>query len=265
MSVRVYTGPHADRRRGPSSLLRALPWVFAAVTVALQIAFPLVDLGRHGALVAAAVCTFFLASITHALVWRGAGWAAAYLAVTVLGGLAVEAVGLRTGWPFGEYVYGDLSATVLGVPWVVPLAWAMMAYPSLVAARALCRGLLTTPLMGALALASWDLFLDPMMTGAGFWTFTDPVATTLPKVPDVPLSNFAGWYLVAFVMMLLLDRLPRVPAPDSQPALLFLWTYASSVLANLFFFDRPWVALYGGVAMGVVAIPYAWVLWVGRD
>ena len=37
------------------------------------------------------------------------------------------------------------------------------------------------------------------------------------------------------------------------------------LIANLVFFDRPWVALYGGIAMGAVAIPYAWVLWVGRD
>jgi putative membrane protein len=52
---------------------------------------------------------------------------------------------------------------------------------------------------------------------------------------------------------------------DGQPALLFFWTYVSSVLANILFFHRPWVALYGGVAMGVVAVPYAWALWVGRD
>lgn len=265
MSVRVYTGPHADRRRGPGTLLRALPWLLAVVTIALQIVFPLVDTSEHRTLVASAVCAFFLASVTHALVWRGLVWTAGYLVVTVGGGLLVEAVGLRTGWPFGDYEYGTLSATVAGVPWVVPLAWAMMAYPALVAARALCRGLLSTPLVGALALASWDLFLDPMMTGDGYWRFTDPNATGLPHVPGVPLSNVAGWYLVSFAMMLLLDRLPRRTAPDGQPALLFLWTYLSSVVANLFFFDRPWVALYGGVAMGAVALPYAWVLWVGRD
>jgi hypothetical protein len=30
------------------------------------------------------------------------------------------------------------------------------------------------------------------------------------------------------------------------------------------FFDRPWVAVYGGIAMGVIALPYLWVLWSGR-
>jgi putative membrane protein len=65
-------------------------------------------------------------------------------------------------------------------------------------------------------------------------------------------------------MMLLLDRLPRRAARDGPPALLYLWTYVSSVVGNLFIFDRPWVALYGGIAMGVVAVPYLWVLWSGR-
>ena len=37
-----------------------------------------------------------------------------------------------------------------------------------------------------------------------------------------------------------------------------------SIVANAFFFDRPGVALVGGVVMGLVALPYAWTLWVDR-
>ncbi len=265
MSVRVYSGPHADRRRGPSALLRGLTWLFALATIGTQIAYPLVEGESRRTLTVVTVALFFLASATHALVWRGVLWTAGFLVVTVGGGLLAEAVGLRTGWPFGDYEYGNLAPTVFGIPWVIPLAWSMMAYPALLAARRLCRGSLATPLVGALGLAAWDLFLDPMMTAEGYWQFTDPAATTLPNLPGVPLANFAGWYLVAFVMMLILDRLPRSPAPEGQPALLYLWTYVSSLLAALVFFDRPWDALYGGIAMGAVAIPYAWVLWVGRD
>ncbi len=265
MSVRVYSGPHADRRRGPSSFVRILPWAFAGATIAAQIAYPLVEGLDRRNLTVLIVGLFFLASITHALVWRGPAWATGFVVVTVGGGLLVEAVGVSSGWPFGDYIYGDLAAQVAGVPWVIPLAWSMMAYPALIAARALCTGIVSTPLVGALALASWDLFLDPMMTGEGYWRFTTEGATSLPHLDGVPLSNFAGWLLVSFVMMLVLDRLPRSFAPDAQPALLYLWTYVSSVVANLVFLDRPWVALYGGVAMGAVAVPYAWVLWVGRD
>jgi uncharacterized membrane protein len=140
----------------------------------------------------------------------------------------------------------------------------MFAYPCLIAARRLTTSALFTPFVGALALASWDLFLDPMMTGERYWVFIHPSAT-LPHVTAVPAVNYVGWFLTGLIMMALLDRLPHRHAPDALPATLFLWVYVSSVVANAFFLHRPWVAVYGGIAMGLVAIPYAWALWSGRD
>jgi uncharacterized membrane protein len=268
VSVRIYTGPHADRHRGGglSGLLRGLAWVLALAVVGLEIAYALTKGDDRRAITIAVVIVFFLASTIHALAWRGAWWTLAFLVIAVGGGLAVEAVGVHTGWPFGDYTYAadKLGPVVLGVPVIIPLAWAMMAYPALIAARKLSTGALTTPLVGAIALASWDLFLDPMMTGEGYWRFSH-TSPALAHVPAVPVSNYLGWLLAAFAMMLLLDRLPRRHANDGVPALLYLWTFASSVVANAFFFDQPWVALYGGIAMGVVAVPYLWVLWSGRS
>src|SRR4029079_11111883 len=136
------------------------------------------------------------------------------LVVAVGGGLAVEAVGLRTGWPFGDYQYtGTLTRTLVVVSWVVPLAWAMFAYPALVAARRVARSRVVVPLAGGLALAAWDLFLDPMMTADGDWRFTDP-SYSRPPVPGVQGVNSLGWFVTGVVMMALLDRLPRRSAPD---------------------------------------------------
>jgi putative membrane protein len=70
---------------------------------------------------------------------------------------------------------------------------------------------------------------------------------------------------VAALMMLFLHRgtpsdagldLRAGPAP-----VLYLWTYGSSVWAHAAFFDRPWVSLVAGVLMGLVAVPFAVVLW----
>jgi uncharacterized membrane protein len=265
VSLRVYSGPYSDRRRRQSGLQRGLPWLFALVAVGLEIAYPLAHgIGRRD-LTVAIVVTFFLASTAHALVWRGLTWTAAFLVITVGGGLGVEALGTRAGVPFGDYVYtGTLSGAFLGVPWVVPLAWAMFAYPCLVLARRVSRSALVVPILAAFALASWDLFLDPMMTAEGYWRFTHP-SPVLAHVPTVPVVNYVGWFLTALVMMVLLDQLPRRVVPEGQPAVLFFWTYFSSVIGNMLFFHRPWVAVYGGIAMGVVAIPYAWSLWAGRD
>src|SRR3712207_7563084 len=53
--------------------------------------------------------------------------------LVLVGGVAVafESIGLATGFPYGSYTYSDvLGPTLLGVPFLVPLAWLMMAWPS---------------------------------------------------------------------------------------------------------------------------------------
>jgi len=197
------------------------------------------------------------------VVWRGIRWTGLLVAVTAGGGFLVEWVGTRTGLPFGHYAYaGTLGARLAGVPLVIPLAWTMMAYPALLAARRLTSARLAGPVVAGWALASWDLFLDPQMVEAGHWRWSR-VGATLPGVPDVPLSNFAGWLLAAVAMMWLLGRmLPDGGSPDDRmPPALYLWTWASSVLANLAFFGRPAVAAWGGLGMGLVAVPLA-ISWL---
>jgi putative membrane protein len=86
------------------------------------------------------VLLFAGASVLHAAATRGYAWAVGLLVVAGGIGLAAEAVGVRTGFPFGHYEYtGTLGPEVLDVPVVVPLAWVMMAYPCLLLGRRLAR------------------------------------------------------------------------------------------------------------------------------
>jgi putative membrane protein len=152
------------------------------------------------------------------------------------------------------------------VPVIVPLAWMMMAWPALVVARALAQRPVAVALVGGAALASWDLFLDPQMVAAGHWVWADPMPA-LPFVPGVPLSNYAGWVVVAILMTAALHRLVGPTgtgqAPVSRPAAaLYLWAYASSVVAHAVFFGLPGSAVVGGLVMGAVAVPFARVAFV---
>jgi putative membrane protein len=205
------------------------------------------------------------ASVTDVVRVHGPRGGLVLLVVAGGGGLAVEAVGVRTGVPFGSYAYtGDLGPALLGVPLVVPLAWAMMAWPALVVGRTLAArvgGPRTAVVAagGGWALAAWDVFLDPQMVDADHWRWADP-EPALPLVPGIPLTNYAGWLVVAATMVATLHRLlPRDrTAPASGPAAaLYLWTYASSVVAHTAFFGRPGAALAGGLLMGLVAVPFA--------
>jgi carotene biosynthesis associated membrane protein len=232
-----------------------VPLALAGATVLVQISYPLTGGGLRDTLTVLTVLLFAAASLTAARLRNGTAYAAVLLAVTAVGGFAAEAIGVATGLPFGDYAYaGSLGPRLLGVPLVIPLAWTMMAYPARVVGQVCARGRVGRIGVSALALASWDVFLDPQMTDAGHWRFA---AHDGPTLTGIPLVNFAGWLLVAVLLMtaleLLLPEHGRRPSlvSDPVPLGLYLWTYASSLLANLAFFGRPDVALAGGLAMGV--------------
>ncbi|GAB84780.1 carotenoid biosynthesis protein [Gordonia rubripertincta] len=238
-------------------------WVLLAATIGVQIAFPLTG-GGTLPLTVASVVLLASASALHLAATRGFGAAIALVVIAGGGGLLAEAIGVSTGFPFGTYAYTDgLGLKVLGVPVLVPLAWIMMSWPALAVTRRLVgatrlsgtRARVVTALLGAYALTAWDVFLDPQMVDQGHWTWSFPTPS-LPGVDDIPLTNFAGWFLVSFLMIAILDRLIGAgDADDAVPVTAYLWTYFSSVMAHAMFFGRPTVALTGAVVMGAVAIP----------
>ena len=144
-------------------------------------------------LTAAVVVTFAIAAALHAAGCVGVARGLAVIALSVAIGFVAEVVGVHSGIPFGSYRYADtLGPRAAGVPIIVGLAWAMMAWPAAVVARRLGRTRISQVVIGAWALASWDLFLDPQMVAAGHWTWQDPTPH-LPGVPTVPLTNLLGW------------------------------------------------------------------------
>jgi putative membrane protein len=262
----------------PSSLSRTLSGALTAGAVLTQVAHPLLRGEGLRRTTIGSVVAFAAASVTDAARRGGPRAAATTLAVAGGLGLVAEAVGTRTGRPFGRYRYaGTLGPQVLDVPVVVPLAWTMLAHPAVQLGRRLARdlpaGTRDVVAVGAAAwtLASWDLFLDPQMTTAGHWSFETP-RPHLPGVPGIPLSNYAGWLLTAVTICGALHATTRTDGgatteavPQTVPAVLLGWTWLGSALGNAAFFRRPVVAAYGGVAMGLTVLPYLRSVLAGRD
>ncbi|GAA4704608.1 hypothetical protein GCM10023263_48470 [Phytohabitans rumicis] len=230
-----------------------MPWLLLGALVLAQIGYPLTSGSGRAGLTVVTVLIGYATSVTHALVSRGVRVTAVLVAVTTGGGLAVEALGVATGFPFGAYAYaGDLGPKLAGVPLVIPLAWTWMAWPAwVVAGRVTTRW--RVPL-AAIALAGWDLFLDPQMVAEGYWTWSDP-HPALPGVPGVPLTNYLAWLLVALLMMSALSQLlgrdPCYAKSDNRvPFLALTWAYASSAVAQAVFLDLP----------GTVLTPLSWLL-----
>ncbi len=231
----------------------------ALATVLSQILWVLVPEHARDATTIASVVLFATASVWHAAVSRGAAWAAIYAAIAIGVGWTAEAIGTTTGWPFGDYSYADSLGPKLGpVPIVIPLAWLMMAYPILLAARRTAANRALQTLYAAALLTAWDLFLDPQMVAEGHWTWQQS-EPALPGIPGIPAQNFVGWYVVGLVLFSLAAlALPedRVTRDDRLPAAMLAWVFVSNVLASAAFWGRPSVAAVGGIAMGLLLVPW---------
>lgn len=233
---------------------RWAPIALAAVAVALQVAYPRQDGGARDLLTVLIVVLFSGASLTHAAQQRGWRAAGAIAAVFIGGGLAVELLGVATGFPFGDYAYaeGRIGPMLGDVPLVIPLAWSMVGYPALVVARLITAGPLAGITLGAGALAAWDLFLDPQMVAEGYWTWS----SSGPYLIDViPVTNYLAWFATAWLMMAALWPLTASWEPhrydDRVPVALYIWTWVGSVVAHVFFLDLSQSALLGGIGMGL--------------
>ena len=239
-----------------------LSWWLLATLVLTQISYPLTDGAARAACTVLTVVLGYLLSVSHAFLTRGLRAAGALVGTATLGGFAVEAVGVATGFPFGEYDYsGELGPKVLGVPLIIPLAWTWMAWPAWLAAVRLTGSRWARVAIAAAGLAAWDLFLDPQMVAEDYWRWQSPTPA-LPGVPGIPVGNYLGWLGFALVLMAALSAaagpVAAGPRPGDAPMLaLWLWTYASSVLAHAVFLGLPGSAAWGGALMGVVVLPLA--------
>jgi uncharacterized membrane protein len=182
-------------------------------------------------------------AILHAGQTKGWPRAAILGSLVFVLGLGIESLGVATGHIFAPYHYTDLlGPKFLGlVPYLIPLAWLVMMYPSLLIAErliparlpALLRWLAVAALAG-LAMTAWDAAMDPMMVRVGNWVWEVGGAYF-----GIPLQNFAGWWLTTAVTLFLyqaaVGRIQNRPA--EIPFRWAVWAYfitgLSTVLADL--------------------------------
>ena len=100
------------------------------------------------------------------------------------------------------YHYTDvLGVKFLGlVPYLIPIAWFMMSYPSFVIADRLMPSLLkrwqrilAVAAVGGLLMTAWDVIMDPIMVVGGNWVWDVKGAYF-----GIPLQNYWSWWLTIF-------------------------------------------------------------------
>ncbi len=194
------------------------------------------------------------------------GWIKASLLIFLvfIVGLAFESIGVATGAIYGPYHYNNLlGPKFLGlVPYLIPLAWFMMAYPSYLISDRLVGSrfnpivrILLVSVVGGITMTAWDLGMDPLMVKAGHWTWEVQGAYF-----GVPIQNFFGWWLTTFTALILYQLLsfrshsqPNRAVPDQWAIWLYAITGLSTVIVDALI-GLPGPALVGLFAMTPWAI-----------
>jgi len=210
--------------------------------------------------------------VWHAILTKGWKRSLVMFALSFVVAFAAEALGVNFGLVFGHYYYTPmLGPSLFGVPFLAALAWEPIVYAAFCLSDMLAsrwehssRSILnkTSSLwvasIGALATTAWDMMIDPIAVSQGWWVWVNG-GPYVPYVANgVPITNFLGWLLVAFVINLIYRRVADgTGTPHVSAALTFygpLTLYGSLFLTafgvSLTILHRPEVALIGLLAMG---------------
>ena len=235
---------HAETELNRRDVTDTLVWTLLAIYAFPRIlqVYP----GRVPMLAVVALHVFspaFFAVIHGARTYR-LGGVLTFVAIALIVGNFFEYLGVRTGFPFGQYYFTDLMGPKLGVvPVMLGLAYVGMAYLSWTLARIILGGMqsplrglrvVAVPVLASCIMVSWDFSQDPVWsTILHAWVWLHGGAYF-----GVPFTNFLGWFLTVYVIYQLFvvwlrrqsSSLSPLPANYWRMAVVF---YGASAAGNL--------------------------------
>jgi len=111
---------------------------------------------------------------------------------TYLAGYIVELIGVNTGFPFGNYVYGEaLGYKLFETPLMIGVNWLILLYATNAIAQKFEQTAITGALFSAAFMVILDYIIEPVAITYDFWTWTSGVP---------PFSNYAAWFVIAFAL-----------------------------------------------------------------
>ncbi len=120
------------------------------------------------------------------------GEAIRFCAFVFFFGFLVEAIGVRYGFIFGQYVYGQtLGPRLLNVPVIIGLNWLLVMYCVASLTDSLRTHTLVKVVIASLLAVAIDWLIEPVAMHFDFWTW---------KGGQVPVQNYIGWFFTSLIM-----------------------------------------------------------------
>lgn len=109
-------------------------------------------------------------------------------------GFIFEVIGVKTGFPFGHYHYGEgLSVQIFNVPLVLIVNWALLTTASLLSVSYSSK--LVQYIVPPLLITLLDVLIEPVAIEFDWWKWDNG---------QIPISNFIGWLGVSCLINVLI-------------------------------------------------------------
>ena len=144
-------------------------------------------------------------------------WISMLLAFSV--GMAAEAIGVNTGFLFGDYYYGKvLGPQVAGVPLLIGLNWFCTVYCAYVSVgwfneNDWMKRDWFAALMVALITTVYDWVMEPVAVKLGYWIWSSS---------QIPIYNYVCWFILTFLLILAFRKLKLSANNFFAPVLLLV-------------------------------------------
>lgn len=128
-------------------------------------------------------------------------------------GLVVEIMGVQTGFPFGNYQYGEpLGWKIFDTPWLIGLNWFLLSYVVYSWLSGFIQNTYLKIVIGAAALTCIDILIEPVAIELNYWSW---------QSASIPLQNYISWFFVALIMQSGLTMMIKNPTNKLAPVILF--------------------------------------------
>ena len=265
-SATVPAAPSSTRSH--PMMIAIVLFFYAVMSIITIISWARHDAGLQMRVAGLGLGAMYAVCVWHCTVVKGGRQAAAFFSLAAVLTFTAEFVGSNYGWIFGDYDYtGGLGPRIGGVPILIVVVWGVVLYSSFmlitwvggVSGRPRPRSwggrIAWSAMLAAatgLVATAWDLMADPMAV-SGVWNSVlglEPWwwwegGSYLPELQvwqgsgGIPVSNFAGWFAVVFVIMLIYTLL--IERPDRRvstsvhavPWLIYAYFYYTMMAAIL--------------------------------
>jgi putative membrane protein len=138
-------------------------------------------------------------------------------------GYLLELVGVKTGFPFGNYEYHEtLGLKLFDVPLVIGINWFILSYCFSNLVSNYFKNIIAAALIGSLLMTSFDFIIEPVAIKLDYWQWENNT---------IPIANYLSWFVAgAIIQYFYHQKVHKINNPLTFSVILGQLIYFLSVL-----------------------------------